>query len=117
MEPSFDELREELLFLDENFGKVDDSLIRSAYRFARRHVHPPQWGNKAWDALVLLTAHVLTMRRHEFRGRLMQSRAIDDVSAHYASMDNHDEYTLTVYGCRYRSLQRTLFVTRPMLWK
>lgn len=83
--------------------------------YARLFLCEDKFGEKAKFAVILLTAHLLTLANRGGQGGAVSSESVGDLSRSFATGDMSDgEYGQTSYGQMFLRLRKSL-VTTPII--
>lgn len=98
------------------FAAVADTRIDLFIAQAERRTSRANWGGKADDGVIYLTAHLLKL--DELQGTApagpISARRVRDVSWAYAKTGDGDSYDATAWGRRYKEIRRTVFSVRKL---
>ena len=96
-------------------GDFDDLKTASINLFigmAERCVNESAWGCKYDDAVVMLTAHLLTVACREGIGGSLASERVGDLQVTYgAQIQSNSFYATTSYGQTFLAMMKTLTLT------
>lgn len=103
------------------FSELSDTVINLWKAQAERRVNPTQWGDRADDATLWLTAHLLKITQTlgcglEPASGAVSSKKVGDLAVAYAVPDRMSQSFLasTTYGQYYLSLRSGIWPTRVL---
>lgn len=103
------------------FASLSDSVINKWLEQAERRVNRTQWGEKADDATLWLTAHLLSITQSLACGvepspGAVASRKVGDLAESYKLPDRMSQTFLasTTYGQYYQTLKTGIWPTRVL---
>ena len=98
------------------FETVDNERVEEFIAQAERRTNRGEWGEKADDAVILLTAHLLKMDKQQGAGAAgpVQSEKVGDVSRSFflTRASSGSLMLSTSWGRRYNELLDTIFTNR-----
>lgn len=98
------------------FELVDEDRIEEFISKAERRTCRTQWGEKADDAVILLTAHLLKLNSLGSGGSAgpVQAEKVGSISRTYfvTSAQSNSLFSTTSYGRQYQELLETIFSDR-----
>jgi len=97
--------------LSGEFDDLKNSAIQIYLDMAVRCVDETVWGDKADDAIKLLTAHYLTLATREGASGPVTSEKVGDLQTNYGQSQSDSELASTSYGTMYLQMKKTLVTT------